>query len=104
MNKRKPAESIGLDDEQYRDLIRIFIENTRKELIEIKEALAQKDINNIEKLIHSFKGAALNLGLDEIAEDAEFLRYIIRNNEEVIKAQQIINKILQDMNSLAQSV
>ncbi len=104
MNKSKQTESTGIDDEQYRELIRIFIENTRKELIEIKEALAEKDISNIENLIHSFKGAAVNLGLDEIAEHAEVLSYIIKNSQDITKAHQIINKILQDINTLAHSV
>ncbi|MCF8111386.1 MAG: Hpt domain-containing protein [Desulfobacteraceae bacterium] len=104
MNKRDPVEDMGLDPEQYRELLRMFIENTRREIYEIKEALRDNDLNRVEKLAHSFKGAAVSLGLDQIAAAGEAIRDMVRNEHDFKNIESLINKIIQEIDGLSQTV
>ncbi|MFP4194620.1 MAG: Hpt domain-containing protein [Desulfobacterales bacterium] len=104
MDKSKQTGNPGLDPEQYRELIRLFIENTRKEISGIKKALKDNEPGRAEKLAHSFKGAALNLGLEKIAAAGDELRALLRNDNYMNKAGVIINNILQDLDELSRSV
>lgn len=104
MNKRNPVEDMGLDPEQYRELLRMFIENSRREISEIKEALRDNDLNRVETLVHSLKGAAVNLELDQIAAAGDALRDMIRNNHNFKDIESLINKIAQEIDGLSQTV
>ncbi|MFW6053061.1 MAG: Hpt domain-containing protein [Desulfosalsimonas sp.] len=104
MNKRTSVEDMGLDPEQYRELLRMFIENSRREVSEIKEALWFNDLKRVETLVHSLKGAAVNLGLDQITAAGEALRDMIRNNHDFEDIELLINKIAQEIEGLSQTV
>ncbi|MBN2255061.1 MAG: Hpt domain-containing protein [Deltaproteobacteria bacterium] len=55
-------------DIDLEDLIPGFLENRRKDIIEIESLLASDDYETIQRLGHSMKGAGGGYGFDEITE------------------------------------
>ena len=53
-------------DIDLEDLIPGFLENRRKDIVEIKSLLASDDYETIQRLGHSMKGAGGGYGFDEI--------------------------------------
>lgn len=103
INITQMAARLGLDPEQYRELIELFIENTGTELSQIRKALRENDLNQVSNLVHSFRGAAANLGLYEIAAKGEALGYAIRNKR-YLEIEQLLDEVLHDMNTISQSI
>ena len=66
----KAAEELGLDQEEYREILMGFIEDKKKDMEDLESALAQKDMGLISRLAHKIKGSALNLRLDLLARPA----------------------------------
>lgn len=64
------TEELGLDQEQYLEILTDFIEEKKKDMEDLESALAQKDIEMISRLAHKIKGSALNLRLDPLARPA----------------------------------
>ena len=65
------ASKIELDLEDYSPLLQLFVDISDSNLAEISSAVAVEDSDMISFNIHNIKGAALNLGLDKIADIAE---------------------------------
>lgn len=103
MNMKDSAERLGLDPEQYRELICLFIENTREELAELRKATRESDMEKAAGIVHSFRGAAVNLCLEEIAACGESLGDAIRNRRE-FKIESILEKVLYEIDKLADSI
>jgi PAS domain S-box-containing protein len=66
----KVAEELGLDQEQYLEILTGFIEEKKKDMEELEKALAREDTERIARLAHKIKGSALNLRLDLMAQPA----------------------------------
>lgn len=64
------TEELGLDQEQYLEILTGFIEEKKKDMEDLESALAQKDIESISRLAHKIKGSALNLRLDSVGKPA----------------------------------
>ena len=73
MNFNELAERLELDIDEYLDLIFIFIEKGKSDIEEIMSALEEKDMDKMAKAAHSLRGAAINLGLDDIHEAARYI-------------------------------
>lgn len=69
----KIADDIGISVESYKKLCRTFLENSRKDLAELKNALDSEDRTAIRSRAHHVKGAALNIDLIELSELAKGL-------------------------------
>jgi HPt (histidine-containing phosphotransfer) domain-containing protein len=69
----KIAEDIGISVEAYKKLCRTFLENSKKDLVELKKALEAEDRPAVRALAHHIKGAALNIDLIELSELAKGL-------------------------------
>ncbi|MFO7930542.1 MAG: Hpt domain-containing protein [Thermodesulfobacteriota bacterium] len=102
MNISEQAERLGLETGQYRELVQLFVENTRRELSEIEQAIRENNFKKAADLVHSFKGAAANLGIDDIAAGGEKLGHAIRNRQSGIE--QTINKLHNDVERLSQTI
>lgn len=63
MDLNKMADVLGLDVEDIQELLDLFVETTRVDLEELKEALKVKDAARVHSKTHSIKGASGNLGL-----------------------------------------
>lgn len=80
MELEKLAERLGLDVEDIRELLELYVETTTSDLAELKEAFEAKDARLVHEKAHSIKGASGNLGLDEMYNPAKEIDDLARVN------------------------
>ena len=71
MDLKELAESIGLDEDEFNELLNLFIETSRSDLTKLREGLQEGDHQKVSAAAHSIKGAAGNMGFTEIYETAK---------------------------------
>jgi FOG: HPt domain len=71
MNFKKLAEDLGLEEEEYMELIELFIDVGMSDLDRLHSAIEEGDSEKAAKAAHSLKGAAGNLGLMELSKTAK---------------------------------
>jgi len=71
MDLSRLAENLGLTKDEYLELIELLIETGRVDLEMAEAALKNQDAEEAAHRLHSIKGAAGNLGLMEMYEDAK---------------------------------
>ena len=62
----KLAEELMLDEEQIIHLMKVYCKKMEESLIELKEAIAEKDYKIINLLAHSIKGSSSNFRIEHI--------------------------------------
>lgn len=62
------ASRIGIDEEDFMELAGLFITTTRSDMDKIQQAMAEENPSDAAAAAHSIKGAAGNLGFEELAE------------------------------------
>ena len=70
MDFKELAENLGLEEEEYLELIELFVETGVSDLDELLSAVEEKDPEKAANAAHSIKGAAGNLGLMDLHETA----------------------------------
>jgi HPt (histidine-containing phosphotransfer) domain-containing protein len=81
MNLREIADNLGLEENECRELMELFIETSSADLDFLSAAIAEKDGAQAARAAHSLKGAAINLGLDELFETARIVEEKARTNQ-----------------------
>jgi HPt (histidine-containing phosphotransfer) domain-containing protein len=81
MDLRVLADEIGLSLDEYLEVVDIFIESSGEQLAKLRSAFGKNDAREVFAQSHSIKGAAVNLGLKEIAEIAEKIESSSRKGE-----------------------
>lgn len=71
MNFQELAENLGLEVDEYRELIELFIDTGSADFQTIQEALAGGNSDQVMRSAHTIKGAAGNLGLMDVSETAK---------------------------------
>jgi len=71
MDLSRLAENLGLTKDEYLELIELLIETGRVDLEMAEAALRKQDAEEAAHRLHSIKGAAGNLGLMELYEEAK---------------------------------
>jgi HPt (histidine-containing phosphotransfer) domain-containing protein len=64
------AAELGLKEEDVRRLILTFLDSTEQDLVLLGEAFSERDAEKLHATAHHIRGAAGNLELNEIAEEA----------------------------------
>jgi len=80
MELEKLAERLGLDVEDIKELLELYVETTTSDLAQLKGAIETKDDELAHAKAHSIKGASGNLGLDEMYELAKEIDDLARVN------------------------
>lgn len=70
MKFKEMADSLGLEEDEFKELVDLFVKTSRDEVEVLKSAITRKDAQQAVVPAHSVKGAAGNLGLNEIYETA----------------------------------
>ena len=65
------ASRLGIDREDFRELVELFITTTRSDMDKIQQAMSDNNPSDGAAAAHSIKGAAANMGFDEMAKLAE---------------------------------
>lgn len=71
MNVTRLAREIGLEESDYLELLALFVQATRSDLMTLAAAVASGDAEKAVHASHSIKGAAANLGLLDISAEAQ---------------------------------
>ena len=81
MNFKALADDIGLEVDEYRELIELFIDTGSADFLMIQKALANSDAEQVKRSAHTIKGAAGNLGLMDVSETARTIEEGAINNQ-----------------------
>jgi HPt (histidine-containing phosphotransfer) domain-containing protein len=74
MNFQELAEELGLEEEEYRELIELFMETGQADLSQLKTALEAGDAETVSRRAHTLCGSSGNMrlmGLHEAAKRIE---------------------------------
>jgi HPt (histidine-containing phosphotransfer) domain-containing protein len=71
MDFKALAKVIGLDEEEYLDYIKLFIEVSKSDLDNLLRAIEEGCAEKVAAAAHSIRGASGNLGLIKLHETAE---------------------------------
>ncbi|MCX8044637.1 MAG: Hpt domain-containing protein [Desulfobacterota bacterium] len=66
MNLQELADRIGLEEQELREMLEIFLRSGGHDLAALESALAAGDAQRAHEASHSLKGSAGSLGLDRI--------------------------------------
>ena len=80
MDVKGLAENLGLEEDEYLELVELFFETTESNLDKLKAGIDASDALQIIAAAHSIKGSSANLGLEEIAEVAKGVEENARQN------------------------
>ncbi|MCK4389086.1 MAG: Hpt domain-containing protein [Desulfobacterales bacterium] len=80
MDFTKLAEDLGLDEDEFWELVELFLETSASDLGRLQSAIDRGDIQQTVEAVHSVKGAAANLGFEEIYELAKGVEEKAREN------------------------
>ena len=96
------AENLVYVDKELKDLIPNFFQNRRDEIADIRNALAEHDLETVEKIGHNIKGVGGGYGFDYVTElganiekaasegDTLLLDQIVKELEEYLENVEII--------------
>lgn len=71
MNFKELADKIGLDEEDYRELVELFLETGKADYDTLKGAVEAGDNEQAARSAHTISGASGNLGLMKVHEVAK---------------------------------
>jgi HPt (histidine-containing phosphotransfer) domain-containing protein len=71
MDFKQFAEKLGLEEDEYLELLELFIDTSATDIANLENAVGTKNAVEAEKAAHSLKGASASLGLTKIAELAK---------------------------------
>ena len=80
MDFKAQAEKMGLDEDEYAEIVDLFIKTSVDNLRQLRSAVETGDMSKIRQETHSIKGAALNLGFLDICEIVERIGERAREN------------------------
>ncbi len=97
------SKALNLNKDAVINLVNIYFENVKKDLKELKEAIKKKNFEEIRKYAHKIKGSSLNLGIDEVAEIANYIEENAKNKKE-IDYENYFEKLTNFINNLEKEV
>jgi len=81
MDFKKIAQSLDLEEDEYMDLIRLFVETTETNLENLESSINAMDSEAVFKMAHKIKGAALNLEMTDVANLAKEIEAKGKSNQ-----------------------
>ena len=81
MNFQELAENLGLEVDEYRELIELFIDTGAADFQTMQKALAGGNSEQVMRSAHTIKGAAGNLGLMDVSETAKSIEDCASKNQ-----------------------
>ena len=74
------AEDLGLDEDEYLELVDLLVDTGMVDLSNMESAIKAGDADAAARAAHSIKGASGNLGIMDIYELAKAVEAKLRNN------------------------
>lgn len=66
MDYKELASRLGIDEEDFMELVELFVDTSLGDIEKIRAGLAQENAADAAAASHSIKGAAGNMGFDDI--------------------------------------
>jgi HPt (histidine-containing phosphotransfer) domain-containing protein len=88
----KMAHEVGLDRDEYLEVLEVYCEATSEKLEAARKALSAGDAEELAKTAHSVKGASGNLGLMDIYEKVEALEVAAMEGE-ILQAEDLLASV-----------
>ena len=103
MDFKKIAQSLDLEEDEYMDLIRLFVETTETNLQNLESSVNAMDSEAVFKIAHKIKGAALNLEMTDVANLAKEIETKGKGNQlkDISPLLGELKKALEKINALA---
>jgi HPt (histidine-containing phosphotransfer) domain-containing protein len=92
MNFKEIGEKIGLDEDEYIEMIELFVESGGEDLNNLEAAIKEADAEKAHQASHSIKGSSGSLMLDTIYEIAKSMDDILRTGK-VDNVEEMLNKL-----------
>ena len=96
MNFGQLAEVLGLEEDEFFDLVDLFVGTTASDLARLEIAISDGAADEAAEAAHSIKGAALNLGFQEI--------HLLAKDVELNARQQILEGSMEAAQSMKQEL
>ena len=80
MNYKELVENLGLEKNEFLELVELFIEHGLTDLSKLKDAIDEKNVLQVAETAQSIRGAAGDLGFTEISEMAKDIEMKAREN------------------------
>ncbi|GAB6095806.1 hypothetical protein JCM14469_20590 [Desulfatiferula olefinivorans] len=102
MNLKALGESLGLDEDEFIEIVELFLETAEEDVHKLEGALASGNCEAAADAAHSLKGAAGNLGFMEISTLSAGLENQARNHhmDDLPSAIPTLGALLADIRSL----
>lgn len=71
MNFKELGENLGLDEDEYRELVELFLDTGLADFNMMKDALAAGDADKVSRSAHTMNGASGNLGILDVHQIAK---------------------------------
>jgi HPt (histidine-containing phosphotransfer) domain-containing protein len=81
MDFKELAHNLELEENEFLELLGLFIQTGYSDLNKLQSAIEDGDIEKATWVAHSIKGTSANLGLTEIFEFAKRIEMNVRNND-----------------------
>jgi HPt (histidine-containing phosphotransfer) domain-containing protein len=81
MNFKELGANLGLEEDEYRELIDLFIQSGGTDLQNLAQAIAARDADLVVRSAHTIKGASGNLGLTEVSAAAKTIEERAMRNQ-----------------------
>lgn len=101
MNIQELSENLGLTKDEYLELVDLLIDTGRVDLDNAEAAIKERNHEEAHHRLHSFKGAAGNLGLMEIYERAKEGEQMAKNGM-LDQLPEIVQDLKNKLNSLVE--
>lgn len=80
MDLKALGESLGLDEDEFKEIVEIFIITADSDIKKLIDANKSKDCEAVSEAAHSLKGSAGNLGFKNLSELSASLENNARDN------------------------
>ena len=98
MDIEKQAARLGMDEAEYKVLLRLFIQTSVAELSDLQDSIKAGGLEKAKHLLHSFKGASVNLGFTELADQSLYLQNLVDSDPG--QATDLIRKLIREIRDL----
>jgi HPt (histidine-containing phosphotransfer) domain-containing protein len=80
MDFMRLAGKLGLEKDEYIELLELFIETSSADIINLENAVKTRNEDETKKASHSLKGSSASLGLTDIAEIVKLIEKSAKKN------------------------
>jgi HPt (histidine-containing phosphotransfer) domain-containing protein len=81
MDFKELAENLELEENEFLELVGLFVETGYSDLNKLQSAIEDGDTEKVARVAHSMRGTSANLGLMEIFESAKRIEMNARDND-----------------------